>query len=551
MRKLLTFVSATLITGSMFAGGLVTNTNQSATWVRLPSRNASSEIDAAYYNPAGLMKLDNGFHFSLNNQTVFQTLTVESTYPYLNQSTYKGTVTAPLFPSIYAAYKFDKLAFSVGFIPVGGGGGAKYEDGLPSFEMGQSDLVPALATKMGATAYKMDVYFKGNSIFFGLQGAVSYKINDWLSVAAGARYVTAKNTYEGFLKDVQVNTAGGWLDASTIMTGIAGQYTTGAAQATTVAVQTTGLVTAGAGGLTLTQAEAASIITTQQRLALEGALTAFGLPTTSTISVADAGLKGTATAYTSAAKVYNNKSTLLSDQEVDAEQTGSGITPFFSINVSLLDNLNFAVKYEMATKLELENKTTKDLTTGFLNEDPTKPITKFPNGEKTRSDMPAMLAVGVELKLSKIMVTAGGNYFFDKSSDYGHYIDPTPQNSTDYPVHINNSEIINNNGISLQAGAEINLTEKFLVSAGYIYANLGVNSLYQSDLTYDLATHTFGAGGAYSITDNIKINLGGSYTMYVDDSKDVDHFLGSVNLLPTETYKKTALVLGLGLDFSF
>jgi long-subunit fatty acid transport protein len=537
MRKILTIISLIFITGSLFAGGLVTNTNQSAAWVRLPSRNASSEIDAAYYNPAGLMKLDNGFHFSLNNQTVFQTLTVESTYPYLNQSTYKGTVTAPLFPSIYAAYKFDKLAFSVGFIPVGGGGGAKYEDGLPSFEMGQSDLVPALATKMGATAYKMDVYFKGSSIFFGLQGAVSFKINDWLSVAAGARYVTAKNTYEGFLKDIQVNTAGGWVDASTIMTGIAGQ-------ATTAAISTTALKNAGAGTLTLAQAEAASIITTAQRTALEGALAGFGSPTTVTIAQADAVFKGAAT-------VYGNKSTLLSDQEVEAEQTGSGITPFFSINVSLLDNLNIAIKYEMATKIELENKTTKDLTTGFLNEDPTKPITKFPNGEKTRSDMPAMLAVGAELRLSKIKVNVGGNYYFDKSADYGHYVDLTPQNSTDYPVHIDNSEIIDKNGMSLQAGVEIGLTEKLLASAGYVYANLGVNSLYQSDLTYDLATHTFGAGGAFLITDKIKINLGASYTLYMDDSKDVNHFLGSVNLLPKETYKKTAMVLGLGLDFSF
>jgi long-subunit fatty acid transport protein len=539
MRKILTIISATFITGSLFAGGLVTNTNQSASWVRMPSRNASTEIDAAYFNPAGLMKLDNGFHFSLNNQTVFQTQTVESTYPYLNQSTYKGTVTAPLFPSIYAAYKFDKLAFSVGFIPVGGGGGAKYEDGLPSFEMGQSDLVPALAAKMGATAYKMDVFFEGSSIFFGLQGAVSYKINDWLSVAAGARYVTAKNTYEGFLKDIQVNTAAGWTDASAIMTGIAGQ-------ATTAATSTSAIITAvpQAAGLTLAQAQAATIINAQQRAALEGALAGFGSPITVTIGQADVVFKG-------AARGYTNKATILSDQEANAEQTGSGITPFFSLNVSLLENLNIAIKYEMATKMELTNKTTKDLTTGFLNEDPTKPITKFPNGEKTRSDMPAMLAVGAELKLSKIKLTAGGNYYFDKSSDYGHYVDPTPQNSTDYTVHINNSEIISNNGMSLQAGAEINLTEKFLISAGYVYGNLGVNSLYQSDLSYDLATHTFGAGGAYSITDKIKINLGASYTKYMDDSKDVNHYLGSLNLLPSETYKKTALIIGLGLDLSF
>jgi len=406
MRKFLTIISATFITGSLFAGGLVTNTNQSASWVRMPSRNASTEIDAAYFNPAGLMKLDNGFHISLNNQTVFQTLTVESTYPYLNSGTYKGTVKAPFFPSIYAAYKFDKLAFSAGFVPIGGGGGATYEDGLPVFEMGQSDLVPALAAKMGATAYKMDVFFEGSSIFFGFQGAVSYKINDWLSVAAGARYVTAKNTYEGYLRNIQVNTAAGWTSASAIMTGIAGQ-------ATTAATSTSAIITAvpAAGGLTLVQAEAATIITTAQRLALEGALTGFGSPTTVTIAQADAVFKG-------AARGYNNKASILSNQEANAEQTGSGITPFFSVNISLLDNLNIAVKYEMATKIELANKTTKDLTTGFLNEDPTKPITKFPNGEKSRSDMPAMLAVGIDYRLSsKLKVSLGGNYYFDKTAD--------------------------------------------------------------------------------------------------------------------------------------
>ena len=66
----------------------------------------------------------------------------------------------------------------------------------------------------------------------------------------------------------------------------------------------------------------------------------------------------------------------------------------------------------------------------------------FPMAQKIRSDMPAMLAVGAELRLPIIKINVGGNYFFDKSADYGHYVDLTPQNSTDYPVHIDNSEII-------------------------------------------------------------------------------------------------------------
>src|SRR5512133_3098944 len=179
MRKLLTFISSSFITGSLIAGGLVTNTNQSATWVRLPARNASVAIDAVYYNPAGLMKLENGFHLSLSNQSIFQNRQVDNTYSGpgdvygLNNHTYKGTVKALAFPSVYAAYKLDKLAFSLGFNPTGGGGGAEFKTALPSFEMGASDLVPALAAQ-GATAYQLDAYFKGSSTFLGFQGGVSY-----------------------------------------------------------------------------------------------------------------------------------------------------------------------------------------------------------------------------------------------------------------------------------------------------------------------------------------------------------------------------------------
>ena len=41
----------------VFAGGLVTNANQSAMFTRFQCRDASLDIDAAYYNPAGLVHL--------------------------------------------------------------------------------------------------------------------------------------------------------------------------------------------------------------------------------------------------------------------------------------------------------------------------------------------------------------------------------------------------------------------------------------------------------------------------------------------------------------
>ncbi|MDX9855184.1 MAG: aromatic hydrocarbon degradation protein, partial [Tenuifilaceae bacterium] len=64
-----------------FAGGIVTNANQSAAYIRMLARDASTSIDAVYFNPAGVTKLNNGFHISITNQSIFQKKTIENKYP--------------------------------------------------------------------------------------------------------------------------------------------------------------------------------------------------------------------------------------------------------------------------------------------------------------------------------------------------------------------------------------------------------------------------------------------------------------------------------------
>ena len=561
MRKLFTFVTGTLITGSVLAGGLVTNTNQSAAWVRLPSRNASVGIDAVYYNPAGLMKLENGFHLSLSNQSVFQTREIDNTYAGpatatsptggygLNNHVYKGTVTALAFPSIYAAYKMDKFAISLGFNPIGGGGGAEYKTGLPSFEMGPSDLVPSLASQ-GAVGYKIDTYFKGSSTFLGFQGGVSYKVNDWLSIAAGLRYVTAKNTYNGYLKDIQLDMGGGtWVPATTVLQGVAAQLTS----ITTIPSKLAPAIAGGAGTMTLTQLVGAGMMAASDKTNIEAGLAAIGVPSASIPLMNVNTISGTVTGATPAlnaqAASATATSTLVADQSADVAQTGSGISPIFSVNLSPSEKLNIAIKYEMMTKLELTNKTATDLTVGYKTDG--TPITMFPNGEKTRNDMPAMLAVGIDYKLApNFKISLGSNYFFDKNADYGHKVDDDLNSSTP-TVHIANKYIIFDNGYSVQGGLEYNISEKLLVSGGYVWANRGVNPKYQSDLTYGLATQTFGIGGAYSFTDKIQLNLGYGYTAYQTDSKYIDHVNGKTLYNPLETYKKSTTILGIGLDIRF
>ncbi|MCX6335431.1 MAG: hypothetical protein NT092_14220 [Bacteroidia bacterium] len=546
MRKILTLIAGTLVAGNLLAGGLVTNTNQSASWVRMPSRNATTEIDAVYNNPAGLMKLENGFHFSLNNQTIFQTRTITSSYLYLNNGTYKGTVTAPLFPSIYAAFKMNKFAFSLGFMPIGGGGGATYDAGLPSFEMSIADLVPLTASKgFGTTAYDANISFEGSSIFFGYQANVSYKINDMISVAAGIRMVTAKNTYTGYLRDISINpnypAFGAAYNGSMVLAS--DFFTAGATTLnglSTTATTLAGTINAAIGGGTpaatpLSAMPAALIAGVTQVLGAAG-INATGM----NIGTASANLTGVAPVFTANATQMTGYANATSDIEVDAEETGMGYSPIISVNISPIENLNISVKYEFLTKLEL--------TTSLAG--PNMGAGIFIQDEKKRADMPAMLAVGAEFKLSKIKLAAGGNYYFDKSANYGHKWDDD-LNSATPTVPIDNSEIIESNGLAFHCGAEFNISDKLLVSGGYAWANKGVNSQYQSDLTFANATSTIGLGGAYNITDKIRVNLGGGYTMYSEDEKTVHHFLGTTDLLPTETYIKNTTMIGIGLDIRF
>jgi long-chain fatty acid transport protein len=205
-RNLIRLFVLLLAPSTLLAGGIVTNTNQSASFIRNPAQDAVIDASGAYFNPAGLAFLNDGLHFSISNQTINQTRTIKSTFPGMKRSEFEGIVNAPVFPTIYGVYKMDKLAFSFGVNPIGGGGSASFENGLPSFEQ-RVAVLPAMLTAAGisTTEYSMDAAFDGTSLNWGFQANTSYAINDMFSVAAGLRYVVAKNTYTGHLKAISIN----------------------------------------------------------------------------------------------------------------------------------------------------------------------------------------------------------------------------------------------------------------------------------------------------------------------------------------------------------
>ena len=190
----LTLALGTAITAH--AGGLMTNTNYHIAFDRMFARGATTEIDAAYSNPAGLAWGHEGWQLSLNFQKPWQNRDIEADVPgYLGTSfdkKYNGVASAPIVPALFASYKKNRLAISGMIGIVGSGGFVEYEEGIPMFEVPLRALLAQAGMMPSAYAYSANM--KGKQYIYGAQVNVAYKINDYFAAAIGLR----GNYYDGY-----------------------------------------------------------------------------------------------------------------------------------------------------------------------------------------------------------------------------------------------------------------------------------------------------------------------------------------------------------------
>ena len=196
MRKLIISAVIALCSTPVFAGGLMTNTNYHIAFDRMFARGASTEIDAAYSNPAGLAWGHEGFQLSLNFQKPWQNRDIEVSVPgYLGSNfdkKYNGVASAPIVPALFASYKKGNWAFSTMIGIVGSGGFVEYDEGIPMFEVPIRALMAKNGLMPGNYSYSSNM--KGKQYIYGGQLNITRKINDNFSAAIGIR----ANYYDGY-----------------------------------------------------------------------------------------------------------------------------------------------------------------------------------------------------------------------------------------------------------------------------------------------------------------------------------------------------------------
>lgn len=490
-KSIISLVVFMMTTGGAFAGGILTNTNQSVLFLKNPARDAAIGLDGVYSNPAGVAFMPEGFHLAFNWQYAHQTRTITSNSPlYLlgrknnnnKKKGFEGVADAPIIPSLQGAWNKGNWSVQINLSVPGGGGSCEFADGLGSFERVVGSIANMLAP-LGAQGYDMDGYMKGRQYFYGVQLGAAYKIHPNLAVYGGLRLLYGDATYKAKISNIQVKTEAGYVDFADFMT-------------TSTATVNNALDQVNAG---IAQYEAA------------------GIPVPAELLAQQAQLEGTKQNLTQLQK-YAQGVNLLCNQD------GMGIAPIIGIDWKY-KNFNFAAKYEFKTQIRMKNEST------VFEASEIDAVNKYKDGEKVNEDAPALLTIGAQWKpIDVVSLNLGWHHYFDKNASWYN-------NAQDLLKHDTNEFL---------AGVEWDVTDRLNVSCGGQLTRYGLSDDYMNDISFVVNSYSIGLGCSYKVKDNITLTAAYFQTNYSDYNKTVTEPIPY-----QETFTRTNHVLGIGCQVDF
>ncbi len=167
---------------SQVMGGAIDNkTNWSVEYIRTLNRNAATDAaDIALYNPAGTVKLENGFYGNLSVHYINKdyTNTINGAETDSDEPSY--------IPGLFAVYTNDRLSFFAAFSNHGGGGKVDFAKGTQTTNKLSYAVMQAVGPGL-VSGQRVDA----ESHYLGYTAGAAYKFNQVFSASFGVRYIEA------------------------------------------------------------------------------------------------------------------------------------------------------------------------------------------------------------------------------------------------------------------------------------------------------------------------------------------------------------------------
>jgi len=238
--------------------------------------------------------------------------------------------------------------------------------------------------------------------------------------------------------------------------------------------------------------------------------------------------------------VADMSGTKLVNLQLDCDQKGWGFAPIVSLNYHQ-GPLTLAARYEFRTKIEVPNET-NELKAEIMGMTPEQTaavlgskVAAYQDGVKTRYDMPALFVAAVGYEFSpKLRATLEYHFFDDKNAQMAE----DRQEDLKHGTH----EIL--------AGVEWDINKKFTVSCGAQRTDYGLSDNYQKNTSFACDSYSIGLGGAWNISEKLRLNAGYFITIYSDYEKAQDNYL-DLGMAGKDVYSRTNNVIGIGIDYKF
>lgn len=473
--------------------------NHSCDYVRTLNRFASTDADAAFYNPAGLVFLDDGWHVMGSNQTInvekthtmdyyaiqvvgvnevpIQTFSTRSPFtsntpenPRLTNlpDEYTSSTTSPVFPDFDVIYKKDRWAAYFDFSVMQATPGTVFPDGAAIIDWGNLAIKETeCANEYGDNptvipelrGYYRQAEAERQEMFLGATFGGSYRFSPSWSVGGGVRIIHASG-----------------------------------------------------------------------RMTLDVTDVSFFKSTSETDDI----------------------NLLYGDEwHIDTEYEGLGLGFITSFNYTPSDRFHAALKCEYYTPLELD-KTTRRFTAPdvveksgnldiFKDGSPSpgnEMVYQHGNGSDTqKATYPPTLALGLSYGLLDDLT-----------------LDSSLELSFRNMVDLDGLEDNYRMGYRCGLGLRYALTETIESSIGYLFTDYGIKADKRTESDMLLSNHSIGAGFGFTLNPRTALSIGAMIMLYDKAMTDIEEFTDSTD--PTwhsirKDFKEQRFILGVGITMRF